>query len=172
MLEWMQPAPAVKTEAKVEAKAEPKLEPKAEPKPEPKAEPTSVPPAPVAAVATAPGGASAPVAPWVLVGAGGLLAVAGGITFGVALGWHDDYVKRLHVDPLPAANFQDLPTYAQAQTTLSMVNTLMLIGGLGAGVGLAGVAGGLTWRFKQPGAPPTTVSIAPGPGSFIVRGEF
>lgn len=165
MLEWIgKAAPVVKVEPKpVETQVEPKVEAKTEPKPEP------VPSAPPEEVATTQASPAAPVAPWLVVTAGGLVTIAGGITFVMGLVWRSNVITNIQTDTLPLGASRS--TYEEASGQLVIANNLMFFGGLAAGVGLAGVAGGLIWRFKGDHGT-STVSIAPGPGSLLVQGAF
>lgn len=78
------------------------------------------------------------VAPWIVVGVSGAVAIAGGVILGVAL--HDVGVVE---SSKPTTNWSEVEGKYQRTPTLSTVGIVMI------GAGIAGVATGLTWHFLE-----------------------
>jgi len=139
---------------------EPQLPPPAE------REGATPPPQPVAdAVVAGPGddGESGPgFAPWLVVGAGGALAVTGVILVAVALG------DRSTVEDTPdGSRWVDIEGAYDAVGPTSTAGFLLL------GVGVAAAAGGLAWWLAGSGSSSeSSVNVAVGPGGLVTTGVF
>jgi hypothetical protein len=130
--------------------------PTAIPAPVPTAAPTAtVAPAPLP---TKPPEAEAPqhhsVLPWVVVGVGGAVIVAGGVTWLVG----DGKVKSAE----STCPIHDSCGSASAISTGNDGRTLEIVGGYMLGGGLVLAAAGLIWHFVEgPGKPPPPAAVAP-----------
>lgn len=117
----------------------------------------------------APSSGKRPIAPLILVGAGGVAAIVGGIVF---IGARSDLNDLETVCPgRICVGRPDLTD--QANSALSRQQ----IGAVVGGVGLAAVAGGLVWYFmsKPSGSAPTTAlvpAVAPNFGGAHLVGSF
>ncbi len=128
-------------EAQIAAEApapEPKEDPAAKkPKDEPKPPPVE---ADDGVEGETSGGKS--IVPWIVVGAGGVMTIVGGVVY---LGGSSKVSDAEDVCP-----GRECPNTPEGQKALSDGDdgrSQMTVGGVLAGVGLAGVAGGLTWHF-------------------------
>lgn len=119
------------------------------------------------AVAPEPSTPSNPL-PWVVVGVGAAAAIVGGVLSAQAgIRW-----SNLHSDPWRAQN-----DWKTIQSETQAYNGNVVAGPVLAAVGVAAIAGGLWWRATAaPGsdakASGTTVSLAVGPGGFVVGGTW
>jgi hypothetical protein len=126
------------------------------------AEPTSTVPPPTEGGHTA--------GPWVLVGVGGAAVVASAVLFAVGAGDISTAEKTC-----PVHNQCNDPN---AQSTGNTGRTLETVGVVVGPVGVAAVAGGLIWHFREnPGAPSTTGAtvtpvVAPGYAGLGLGGRF
>ncbi|MFO0598316.1 MAG: hypothetical protein U0228_23630 [Myxococcaceae bacterium] len=102
--------------------------------------------------------------PVALIIAGGALAVGGGVLLGVEAAQRGATVSSL------STSSANPPTYTAARDALTAQGTLMLVGGLAAGVGAVLAAGGVVWAVMPDSS--TTVALSVGPGSINVRGAF
>lgn len=123
--------------------------------------PTAEPPSTEAPPATTPSGADTTPA-WIVVGAAAAVAVTGAVLLGVGQADADSVAAT--PDGTPWADVQHAATRADLMRNLGWVL---------AGVGLAGIAGGLTWALVA-GSQPTdaTATLRIGPGGAQLRGEF
>jgi tetratricopeptide (TPR) repeat protein len=101
------------------------------------------------------------ILPWVIVGVGGAVAIAGGVFVGVAAG------DKAHVEsPKKDATWNDLEgDYKQAKTFFPLGFTLI-------GVGVAGAAAGLAWKFwpsSERQSAGLKLRVAPGAASLQYR---
>jgi hypothetical protein len=107
--------------------------------------------------------AGPPLAPIVLVAAGGAALIAGGVLFGLGLSANGNVEDAAQDTPWPDVS----DDYERGKT-------FTLVGGLAAGVGLAAVAVGIVWLASGGGGDGaedgTTVSL--GPTGALVRGRF
>jgi hypothetical protein len=135
-------------------------------------EPTAVPaPGDAAVDLPAPRSAPAPaadgsLAPWVVVGASGAVAVAGGVLLAVAL-------SNKHAVENPSGNGADGPRYADYQGKADSVLPLSAAGIGALSLGLAGVAAGLIWKLSGEHAderPSARLHVSP--GALSVDGRF
>jgi hypothetical protein len=107
------------------------------------------------------GQAGESILPWVVVGAGAAVAIVGGVFVGVAAG-----DKARVESPKPNATWSDLEgDYKQAKTFFPLGFTLI-------GVGVAGAAAGLAWKFWPTSERQTAglkLGVAPGAASMQYR---
>jgi hypothetical protein len=78
------------------------------------------------------------VAPWIVVGVSGAVAIGGGVLLGVAL---NDVAVVEHSKP--TTDWSDVESKYQRTPALSTAGIVMI------GAGIAGVAAGLTWHFLE-----------------------
>jgi tetratricopeptide (TPR) repeat protein len=133
--------------------------------PPPTATPTQAPTAPPpssAAPSSGPG-----IAPWIVVGGGGALALVGTIVF---LGGKSKVSDA--ESSCPAHSCTDATAAQKGNDGRSQEK----LGGILAGVGVAGVAGGLAWYFlaqpKDGGSAYVVPSVSPGFGGISAGGKF
>jgi hypothetical protein len=140
----------------------------AQPDKPPVTEPEPAQPSTAASVGTekpAEGGKS--IAPWIVVGAGGVMTIVGTVLY---LGGSSKVSDAEEVCG-SKRECPNTPAGQQAKTDGDDGRTQMLAGGIVAGVGVVGVAGGLAWHFfldkpaaeSQAAVPRTTVQPALGP---------
>jgi hypothetical protein len=91
------------------------------------------------------------VAPWILVGVSGAVAIAGGVMLGIAL---NDVSTVEHTGP--TTDWSEVEGKYQRSPVLSTVGIAML------GAGAAGIAAGLTWHFLEPDeSEPIALDVSP-----------
>lgn len=105
---------------------------------------------------------SRPITPWFVVGAGGVLTLVGGYLFISGNSKISDAEKVCPNRQCPAVNGVLTAEGQAAKDEGDTGRSNVKIGGVLAGVGLLGVAGGLVWQFafnKPKAAPANTASI-------------
>jgi tetratricopeptide (TPR) repeat protein len=93
------------------------------------------------------------VAPWIVVGAGGVAAIAGGIFLGLGQGEVSHSRQGCTSNPdgsLACTPLVTTPDGQDRKTLNSRGTTLSNVGLVVGGVGLAAVIGGLVWHFIEP----------------------
>ena len=145
------------------------------PEPRASAKPAEAPPEasslPEHAVVTTPshalrGAGSSQVGPWLLIGTGAAVAIAGGVLLAIAL----DYE---HTVENPERTGEEAPRYSQYKGRSELVYPLSFAGVVGLSAGLASVAGGVIWKVATGGSqgrPSTDVQV--GFGHVVLRGQF
>ncbi len=161
--------------------AEPTVEPTGAPTGTPTGAPTGTEPAPTGtAVTTAtvaptaepttPGGAGPGIAPWILTGVGGALAIGGGVlalTSNSTVSDKQDEFTRLNCgsNPLPG----DRSACATIADDGNSAKSMRTVGWIVGGVGVAAVGAGLAWYFlgssggSDTKAAKSKVVVTPGP---------
>ncbi len=161
--------------------AEPTVEPTGAPTGTPTGAPTGTEPAPTGtAVTTAtvaptaepttPGGAGPGIAPWILTGVGGALAIGGGVlalTSNSTVSDKQDEFTRLNCgsNPLPG----DRSACATIADDGNSAKSMRTVGWIVGGVGVAAVGAGLAWYFlgssggSDAKAAKSKVVVTPGP---------
>jgi len=79
------------------------------------------------------------IGPWLLIGAGGAVAVAGGVALALALSYKGDVE-----DPS-----ESMPRYSDYESKKDMVAPLSTLGIIGIGAGLAAVTSGVIWKLRS-----------------------
>jgi len=141
---------------------------------------TTQPPAPAPMETPPPQAEPAPTGkrsavPLIVVGAGAVATVVGGVIFFGARSDISDFEKQCPVDPTTGHNVCPAGTsYADDANAAESRQTL---GEVIGGVGLAAVAGGLIWYFVQkPSSPASSTAVvpafAPGYGGLELAGKF
>jgi hypothetical protein len=103
---------------------------------------------------------------WVGIGAGGVLAIAGGVTGVLALRASNDLEKERFVGSEPSASFE---SKSQRVSNLSLATDLLL-GGAAITIGTTVV---LTLiRTPRPEKSPATVSLGVAPAGIVLQGSF
>jgi tetratricopeptide (TPR) repeat protein len=127
---------------------------------------SSAPPAPTTTATEAPAGR--PITPLIVAGAGGAFALVGALVYLGGQGKLSD-AEKLCPDRKNCTN-------DEAVSKGNSGRTQVLAGGILAGVGVAGVAGGLAWYFlsKPEGGTARVVApaLAPGYAGFSLAGRF
>jgi hypothetical protein len=110
--------------------------------------------------------AASQVGPWVLIGAGAAVAIAGGVLLAVALDYKHQVEQPTGVDG-------EAPRYSAVKSKDDLVFPLSFAGVAGLGVGLASVAGGVIWKVTTAGNPerPST-EVEVGLGRVTLSGSF
>ena len=103
---------------------------------------------------------SASIAPWIVVGVSGAVAIAGGVLLGVAL---NDVATVESAEPL--APWSELEKHYDRSPELSAAGIAML------SVGLAGVAAGITWHVLS-SEQGEEVALGIGPGTLQLRAAW
>lgn len=108
-----------------------------------------------------------PFPQWLTIGIGGAVAVGGGVLFGLGV------AALRSVEQSPVGTI-----WADDEATAKRGSLYTLIGGIGAGVGLASVAAGVVWLVVAGGSSmesaegAASVSILPAPNGLMLRGTF
>ncbi|MEY4581735.1 MAG: hypothetical protein RL701_6438 [Pseudomonadota bacterium] len=105
---------------------------------------------------------SGSIAPWVVVGASAAVAVAGGVMLGLA-----------SADKSKVENVERGTPWSEVKGAYERAPTFFAVGWTLVGVGVAGVATGLVWKFaleKPDRAPSAALHILP--GGLAVSGQF
>ncbi len=90
----------------------------------------------------------APVAPWVLVGVGAAAGITGGVLLGLGAGELADVREKCPGGVCPRENFPNDAEWKQASEDGDKgPQTMMALGGVVLGVGVAAIGGGLIWYF-------------------------
>lgn len=112
------------------------------------------------------GDGDAGVAPWILIGAGGAVAIAGGVMLAIALG------NKYDVEH-PQTQGAVQPVYADYKDKADSVFPLS-VGGIAAlSLGAASIACGLVWKFTASGRPEhASTQLQLGPGHVQLRMRF
>jgi hypothetical protein len=124
--------------------------------------PTATEPQPYAASPADDSGSDS-IAPWIVVGASGAVMITGGILLGVALS--------------DKADIEDTPkgtkSWSEVESAYDRVPVLSTIGAIMVGVGAAGVAAGLTWKFwpREEGEQ-ASAALSPLPGGAALQIQF
>lgn len=100
------------------------------------------------------------IAPWIVVGVSGAVAIAGGVLLGIAL---NDVATVENAEPL--APWSELEKHYDRSPELSAAGIAML------SVGLAGVAAGITWHVLSSGQD-EEVALRVGPGALQLRAAW
>jgi Tetratricopeptide repeat/PEGA domain len=116
---------------------------------------------PFAAGASTDSGSDA-VAPWIVVAGGGVVLVTGSVLLGVALSDKSD------IENTP----QGSRSWSDVEGTYDRVPVLSTIGGIMIGVGAAGVAAGLAWKFWPDESGAATAALQPLPGGMKLGLQF
>jgi len=122
---------------------------------------------PVAAAATTPAPVeSAPadgqsILPWVVVGAGGAVAVTGGVFIALSLS------AKSNVEDIG-----DGANWSEVQSDYDKVPTYSTLGFVLAGVGVGAITAGLVWKYALLDADEGAVRVAVGPSSVALEGAF
>ena len=141
---------------------------------EPEELPSEASPVPEGAAAAMPshassGAGSSQVGPWLLIGAGAAVAIAGGVLLAVAL----DY-KHIVENPTRTGRArEEAPRYSEYKGKYDLVYPLSFAGVAALSVGLASVAGGVIWKVATGGRqerPSTEVQV--GLGHITLRRLF
>lgn len=115
---------------------------------------------------TAPAGpaqAAAPVGPWVMTGLSAGVVIGGAVMVGLGAAQRADTQKALaSLTP---------PSYGTARRDLGDGDTMMLVGGIVGGVGVAALGTAIGWLIMGKTEAPK-VSLGVGVGSIVVQGEF
>jgi hypothetical protein len=91
------------------------------------------------------------VAPWVVVGVSGAVAIGGGVVLGVAL--HDIATVE---NSTPTTNWSEVESRYRRTPALSTIGIVMI------GAGVAGVAAGLAWHFlERDESEPIALEVSP-----------
>lgn len=101
---------------------------------------------------------------WILIAAGGAVAIAGGVLLGVAL-------SNKHAVEHPEASGTMLPAYADYKDRADLVFPLSTAGIAGIGLGAASVLAGVVWKLAASGRD-ERAELRLGPGQLHVRLRF
>lgn len=93
------------------------------------------------------------IAPWIVAGAGGAVAVGGIVAFVVGSGEVSSAESNCPNHKCPSGDAADVSKGNDGRT-------LETVGGVMVGVGAAAIAGGLIWHFVEPGTPSGSGSSA------------
>jgi len=118
-------------------------------------------------------GEKTPLGPWVVLGSGGALLVAGGVTTALALGAQGDYED--YVDTIPEAlPSEDMRSeyYDETQRLSAKRDMYTTMSGVLLGVGVGAAVGGLVWMLMTPEDTPAEVSLSPLPGGLSAHAQW
>jgi hypothetical protein len=101
------------------------------------------------------------IAPWIVVGTGGAVMVAGAVFLGVALS------DKAELEGASQGDFY----WAEVEDTYDRVPVFSTIGAIMIGVGAAGIGAGLAWKF-WPSEETAPVALTPAPNGVVMTGKF
>lgn len=100
--------------------------------------------------------------PWVVVAASGAVMITGGVLLGVALS------EKADIEDTPKGS----RSWSEVESSADRVPVFSTVGAIMLGVGAAGVATGLAWKFWPKAASAESASVHVLPGGLLVRGKF
>jgi hypothetical protein len=102
------------------------------------------------------------IAPWLLIGGGGAVAIAGGVALVLALSYKSDVEN-------PSGNS---PRYEDYKSKQDLVGPLSTVGIIGIGAGLAAVTGGVIWKLRSNKPDHETTSLRLNPTGMQLHVQF